>query len=202
MTGTEGPTEKVYGFFTAGGYNKYIAPKNYSLEKKSSMFYHDNQSCYLPSLEPYRAGHTMSGLVACGGNGIDDMIVNNTCSKFDLTDGRWKPYATLPIPRKNHMAWETNEGILLMGGTKPSLLVKPDGSTEERFRLTPPSIRACAVQDDRTSSVYILGGSVKKEVHSNVTRYGNSGFLESLPNMNYKRKNLGCAGYYDNNNKV
>ena len=101
------------------------------------------------------------------------------------------------------MAWKTSEGILLMGGNKPSLLIKPDGTVEERFQLSHHTSRACAVPDDRTNSVYILGGYFRGEAFSIVKRYEETGPTDDfIPNMNYKRASLGCAGYYDNDNKV
>ena len=168
-----------------------------------SGFYYDNNFCSLPPLDPYRADHTLTGLVVCGGNGINGIVVSNTCSKFDTGDGKWKPYATLPISRKNHVAWKTSEGILLMGGQQKSILIHPNGTTEYRFELAVQTSRACAVPDERTSSVYILGGYFRNRTFSNVTRYYISGPApESIPNMNFKRVHPGCAGYYDNNDKV
>ena len=182
----------------AGGYIKYPYMRNIS-----SGFYYESKFCNIPPLEPFRAGHTVTGLVACGGNGIDGTFVNDTCSKFDTSEGKWRPYATLPFSRKNHMAWQTDDGILLMGGAQQSILIKADGTTELKFELAIHTSRACAVPDDRTSSVYILGGYFRKQVFSNVTRYTKTGPASDLiPNMNFERASLGCAGYYDSNDKV
>ena len=68
-------------------------------------------SCFLPSLPDDRAYHTMETLLICGGSGE---LAKDTCISF--LSGQWVVSHTMQERRAGHSSWETEEGVLLMGG--------------------------------------------------------------------------------------
>ena len=66
--------------------------------------------CALPSLPEYRAWHTQSGLVTCGGEG------DQPPSCLTLSGGHWKKTHTLRQRRYGHTAYALPQGVMLMGG--------------------------------------------------------------------------------------
>ena len=98
-----------------------------------------------------------------------------------------------------------------MGGNyddKTTTFIPFDGEPKRAFELEVPAYGHCAIDYTfkNSSSVILLGGydyiNKTSTYLSNVTRYNGNGFMESLPNMNYRRMYLSCAGYYDDNNVV
>ena len=67
----------------------------------------DKQSCFLPSLPVDRYGHTMEGLMICGGEDYN-------CITF--TSGQWVTSHLLTTERQYHTSWSTQDGVVLMGG--------------------------------------------------------------------------------------
>jgi hypothetical protein len=69
------------------------------------------QSCSLPSLPAEREGHTMDSLYICGG-GYSSSRTN--CLHF--SSGQWYTSHTLVEKRSGHSSWQTDQGLVLMGG--------------------------------------------------------------------------------------
>ena len=93
-----------------------------------------DRSCLLPRLPaPGRTGHTQSSLTTCGG---EDTAGAN-CLTFD---GEWEQSHSLSEPRRQHVAWQSPAGILLMGGgwiynTSTELLSTTTDTTTPDFSL-------------------------------------------------------------------
>ena len=156
----------------------------------------NNSHCDLPPLFPKRFGHTLTGLMACGGKDGDTRY---SCSTFNFAHGNWQENYRLPIGRYYHAAWQRDDGVLLMGGQDSPLtttLLLPGDARETRpgFNLTSPCIGCCAIEDYYTQSVILTGGT--KSQHS-VLRYGYDGFKEKLPNLRRPRYHHGCSMFYN-----
>ena len=68
-------------------------------------------SCSLPGLPDDRYRHTMDGLLICGGSYYETAT---TCMSF--TSGQWNTSHTLVERRYIHTSWQTEQGLVLMGG--------------------------------------------------------------------------------------
>ena len=71
------------------------------------------QGCSLPELPDERYDHTMDSLLICGG-GYDQPNISTTCMSF--TAGQWITSHTLVEGRTRHSSWQTEQGVVLMGG--------------------------------------------------------------------------------------
>ena len=74
-----------------------------------------------------------NGNLICGGNDGDADV---TCVTW--TNGSWSVSHHLIYGRYDHTSWETDEGVLLIGGQGSSTtteMVTWEGTTEERFTL-------------------------------------------------------------------
>ena len=94
-------------------------------------------SCSLPQLPEGRFGHTLTGLTACGGYG--SAATRRSC--VTLSESSWIKSHNLVHRRQDHCAWETDSGIILLGGSlnnKTTELLKEDGGSEEHFPLKYP----------------------------------------------------------------
>ena len=93
-------------------------------------------SCSLPPLTGRRDdGHTQTGLTACGGS-WNEAASKRSC--VTLSGGIWNVSHTLVHERYGHCAWETDSGIILLGGyssPKSSEILKEDGGSVELFTL-------------------------------------------------------------------
>ena len=69
-------------------------------------------SCSLPALPDERYEHTMDSLLICGG--IYTSTAATTCLSF--TSGQWITSHTLVEKRADHTSWQTEQGLVLMGG--------------------------------------------------------------------------------------
>ena len=90
-----------------------------------------SQLCSLPDLPSDRKLHTQSGLVTCGGNGV-----NKSCIAF--SDGTWSVSHTLMEQRYYHTAWSSPLGIILIGGgASPNTaeLLNDNGGSQQIFGL-------------------------------------------------------------------
>ena len=67
-------------------------------------------SCSLPALPDERYSHTMDSLLICGGS----VSSASTCLSF--TSGQWITSHTLVEERFHHTSWQTEQGLVLMGG--------------------------------------------------------------------------------------
>ena len=101
-------------FLITGGLGSATSAEIWSPGKK-------NQVCELPKLDSTRIAHSQNGLHVCGG------VKGKTCSK--LQNGYWSRTHSLPEKRVHHVSWETNSGIILMGGvSSPSTSTVIKGS--------------------------------------------------------------------------
>ena len=65
--------------------------------------------CSLPDLPRERWGHSQTGIVTCGGGvGSEE----TSCVKFDA--GSWKKTHTLGQQWRDHTAWASPQGVMLM----------------------------------------------------------------------------------------
>ena len=185
------------GFITTGSTSRLYQPST-------------NSYCELPSLPSSRSKHSVTGLTVCGGEEEND----NTCVTLNSDSGKWETSYELASRLYGHVAWQTSKGILLMGGSDGSTeylqdsiktettLLLPGGQTQPGpFELRLASYQSCAIEDPRSNSVIITGGW-RLGWRETVDRYNEEGFVESLPNLNHARMNHGCAGYYNDNNKL
>ena len=90
----------------------------------------------LPSIEGHpRVWHTLTGNVLCGGVYRD---TDTSCLELTETGEGWQPYSSvLQQPRLAHSAWNSPEGIVLLGGyysgDTTELVTSADTST--KFQL-------------------------------------------------------------------
>ena len=90
------------GILVSGGYGDAIT----SVEVFSPL---TGESCSLPSLPDHRYRHTMDGLLICGGD-----VTTVSCLTF--SSGEWTRSNTLMEQRTDHTSWQTEEGVVLIGG--------------------------------------------------------------------------------------
>lgn len=195
-----------YTSFTAqhiDGYSGYYNPMT-------------NVYCHLPDLDQpnypgsIKYGHTVTGEFVIGGYPQDYSL---TSYKFNLDTGKWdsiqgKAGSVQPY---GHSAWKIKDGILIMGGYgltsptssityKETYLFRSDGSMEKKFDLKYRSFFSCAIDDIKSGNVILTGGQdgwSSTNMLNTVVRYGENGFVEDLPSINYNRSYHGCGGYYD-----
>ena len=77
-----------------------------------------NESCFLPSLPAPRGGHTVNGVLVCGGDYVDienikPLEVKNCLA---LESGQWVESGVLREARNSHTSWTSKAGLMLMGG--------------------------------------------------------------------------------------
>ena len=108
------------GVIVTGGVN---------LKTAEVVFPASEKICPLPDLPKSVKEHTQDGLVLCGAK-------EDKTSCFTLSENGWTKSHDLIKERFNHVSWQTEEGVLLMGGASI-----PD-STElgERITRTSPSV--------------------------------------------------------------
>jgi len=146
------------------------------------------KSCSLPSLPDDRSYHTMDGTLICGGYGT------TTCLSF--SSGQWITSNTLVETRYSHSSWQTDQGVVLMGGAKSgytSEIVPMDGEQgETSFAMQDRIEWACALQDLTSESFILTGGQHSGRV---VARYDMQGHVEDLPQLAVARYGHGCGSY-------
>merc|ERR1711892_347638 len=149
------------------------------------------QSCSLPSLPDQRYRHTMDSTLICGGYDSD---TSTTCLTF--SSGKWITSHSLVEKRIAHTSWQTEEGVVLMGGDGgpySSEIVKMDGEEgEPSFPLQYNTEYTCSLTDLTSPTVILTGGYYKMQ---KVTRYGTMGFVENLPSLVVGRYGHGCGSY-------
>ena len=93
--------------------------------------------CSLPPLPEQRDSHTQTGLVACGGF-EKNRKSEKSCVRFSKGEEEWKKSHTLKKSRRGHAAWNSPDGVLLMGGrdspTTTELLTN-NGDTTPGFKI-------------------------------------------------------------------
>ena len=93
----------MLGLLLAGGYGAETSVEVFSPST--------GQSCMLPSLPDQRYDHTANNLLLCGG---EHAFTGTTCLTF--SSGKWFTSHTLVEERSGHTSWQTEQGVVLMGG--------------------------------------------------------------------------------------
>merc|ERR1711892_755721 len=148
-------------------------------------------SCSLPSLPDSRYGHTMDSTFICGGGNPP-----STCLTF--SSGKWITSQRI-TSRYAHTSWETEQGVVLMGGDDHPTTSEIVQMGEEQGQQGEPSFPmkystryACSMADLTNPTVIITGGLNTMET---VSRYGEQGFVEALPALVVGRQVHGCGSY-------
>jgi len=152
-----------------------------------------SQSCSFPSLpDGGRHHHTMESFLVCGGGDFDYSF--STCVTFD--SGEWATSHTLVEWRFGHSSWQTDQGVILMGGwdSRDTSEIVPMTAEqgELAFALEHSTRYACSMSDLTSDTVIITGGHDNLQT---VSRYGTQGFLEDLPPLLVGRLGHGCGAY-------
>merc|ERR1711892_97092 len=153
------------------------------------------QSCSLRSNYNYPSrSHTMDGLTICGGY-ANPMYYNSTvCETF--SSGEWVTSHTLVEERYAHCSWQTDQGVVLMGGgySPYTSEIAPlgGGQSQPSFSMQHSTRWACSMPDLRWDSVIVTGGL---DTMQTVSRYGTTGFVEDLPSLVVGRRYHGCGSY-------
>ena len=91
--------------------------------------------CSLPPISENKSRDTLTGLVACGGFQENEQ---KSCDRFSKGEEEWKKSHTLKESRRSHVAWNSPDGVLLMGGrdspTTTELLTN-NGDTTPGFKI-------------------------------------------------------------------
>ena len=68
-------------------------------------------NCPMPPMPEPRWGHSQTGPIVCGGNGG-----RKSCITFINGDDNWKQSHSLDQLRRRHTAWDSPQGVVLLGG--------------------------------------------------------------------------------------
>jgi len=162
-----------------------------------AFFVETGETCTLPSLPDARYHHTMSGLTVCGGHATH--LTETTCLTF--SSGGWGIRNTLVDMRTSHCSWETDEGLLLMGGyispNTSEIATTSSTQAEPSFTMHAMTAESCSIADLTSESGIITGGYHGHPYYlsNKVTRYDKLGFLENLPSLLIGRTMHGCGAY-------
>ena len=155
--------------------------------------------CILPELPAPYFGHTQNGDLLCGGYRPQ---TKDNCRQWNSTEGKFleKPVHTISPGRFFHVSWAPNsENLTFLLDGNTSTIVKPGvESGSEGFNLQYGLSAACSIPDPDTNTVVITGGRYSEKITS---RYNESGFIEFLGDLNFKRYEHGCASYVSDNNE-
>ena len=104
---------------------------------RSVELYYTNGSriCSLPDLPYTRGRHSQTGVTACGGQG--DSAAKTSCHTLSKS-GSWEQTHSLNQPRWEHSAWDSPQGIVLIGGTESRTtteILLENGDTAPGFNL-------------------------------------------------------------------
>jgi len=201
---------KFSGIFIPGGWSDESGSTDYSLTT-SLYIPSKKQFCELPNVPNDRFGHTTIGFTTCGGWGSSDhQKVNNDCYTFNKNSGEWKLAQNWTEGRhRGHVAWETNEGLALVGGWGDvrTTIFHPNGTQTRIFYQSDyQKWSPCGIPDYETETIFITGGYFKNssiEFRSKlVNRYDKFGNREILPEMNFGRWFHGCSSYKNDDGKT
>merc|ERR1711981_1296234 len=139
-----------------------------------------------------RVWHTQTGNVLCGG-AYDN--TESTCLKLKSNGAGWMPYSPGTVePRMAHSAWQSPNGVVLMGGyySGDSTELVNNTDTISQFTLNDPVSYACAINN--FGEVVLTGGFGNRK---DVVRYSMSGFEGNLPDLNVGRQYHACSRFTD-----
>ena len=158
----------------------------------------------LPALIPEgKSGHSQSGLVLCGGIPTDT-------SCMTLKDGDWITSHTLQHKRWGHVSWQTDRGILLLGGHEDNakmtteFLSTTSSSSTEQFSLSYDTTHSCGIAVPNSDRLVISGGysDTLGNAMALVQEYSHHGATQQLPSLNQPRWGHACTHFYQDNNLV
>ena len=92
-------------------------------------------NCPMPSMPKPRSAHTQTGPVVCGGNNDNN---KKSCITFIRGSINWKKTHTLARGRFLHSAWDSPQGIMMLGGLDSSTTSETlleNGDTKPGFNL-------------------------------------------------------------------
>ena len=212
------PPPPQQGLLVSGGYRIQDTWADSRLTVE--LLYGNGSSCWLPSLPEGRWSHSQSGLVICGGGAGEE--TRGSCSA--LVAGAWLPSHTLQVQRWNHLSWETEGGILLLGGWdsgagRTTELLSPTSSTTTEKFVLPYETRygrrrknktilyvaycrqGCSISVPNMDRLVVTGGRASTSGYAGLARvqeYSAQGATTQLPDLTQPRYDHGCAHYYDN----
>ena len=129
------------------------------------------ESCNLPPLPSLTYGHSQDGDWQCGGwDGDWDSQARKTCHVW--AGGRWESKAILLHDRFGHVSWNTQSGLVLLGGegakSKRTAEIIKDGVSELAFPLRYKVVLSCAIRDG-VKIVYSTQKAAIKSLNIRVT---------------------------------
>jgi len=160
-----------------------------------------NKTCRLPDNER-RYGHTVDGLLLCGGGRTADTCVT-------LTEGKWTESHT-NIRRWCATSVRFGSTLYLIGGkserTTDIVDMSQGGEARPGFELQHDTWWSCAARDLKQDGFIITGGYIDDELietgvdlstvgSKRVHQYNLDGFVKFLPDMNIGRTYHGCGSY-------
>jgi len=161
-----------------------------------------NQTCRLPDNEERRYGHTVDGLLLCGGGRTADTCVT-------LSEGKWTVSHT-NIRRWCATSVKFGSTLYLIGGkserTTDIVDMSEGGEARPGFELQHDSWWSCAAKDLLQDGFIITGGYIDDELietgvdlsavgSKRAHQYNLKGFVKYLPDMNVGRTYHGCGSY-------
>jgi len=163
------------------------------------------QFCKLPNVPTDRFGHTTIGFTSCGGWEYE----NNNCYTFNTDKGEWELSHNFKGRHAGHVAWQTSEGLALVGGwgnVYTSILGPNGAETIIKYESDYEKWTPCGIPDPETETIIITGGNHKNSTgyyqSSVVNRYDKHGKRERLPNMNIPRWLHACSSYKNDKGKT
>ena len=127
MTGTATATQPAKFIIVSGGSNAKTSVE--------LLYTNGTHRCFLPDLPQGRHYPSQTGLITCASQ--DSGGTMKTCVTF--SGGSWQHSHTLAGQgRHGHVAWDSPQGVLLMGASTTELLTE-NGDTTHSFDLDYPS---------------------------------------------------------------
>jgi len=161
-----------------------------------------NKTCRLPDTTTYRYGHTVDGLLICGGGRSSDncdSFSDGVWSRTHTTSGRWCATSV-----------KIGSDLYLIGGkqemTTDIVDMREGGKTREGPALKHSSWWSCAAKDRLQDGFIVTGGYIDDEAieaggnlgaegSKRAHQYNLAGFVKDLPDMNVGRTYHGCGSY-------
>jgi len=161
-----------------------------------------NKTCRLPDTTTHRYGHTVDGLLICGGGRSSDncdSFSNGVWSRTHTTTGRWCATSV-----------KIGTDLYLIGGkqemTTDIVDMREGGKTREGPALQHSSWWSCAAKNRLQDGFIVTGGYIDDELieagvdlvavgSKRAHQYNLAGFVKDLPDMNVGRTYHGCGSY-------
>merc|ERR1712156_1230501 len=126
----------------------------------------------------------------------------NQCARWVEQLGRFvKADVTLKQYRYQHLCWERENGVLLLGGSKSpkttELVVIGGSASATKFNLMWPIDQSCGV--DLGDRYLVIGGLINNLGGTKVTQYKDGGFDRVFPDLIIGRYGHACAKFQNGN---